>query len=130
MPAALEKDCTGSVGMLYLAFDLGEVYWTLGFTVGLGQRPRDVRILAGNMVRLGQEIADAKRRFGLPSDAVVVSCYEAGRDGFWLHRWLQAHEVQNVVIDSSSIEVNRRQRRSKTDRLDVGKLLKLLMRFH
>ena len=49
MPAALEEDCSGCLGMLYLAFDLAEVYWTLGFTVGLGQRPREVRIFAGNM---------------------------------------------------------------------------------
>ena len=55
--------------------------------------------------------------------------YEAGRAGFWLHRWLIAHGVENVVVDSSSIEVNRRARRAKTDRLDVGKLLALLLRW-
>jgi transposase len=65
----------------------------------------------------------------LPEDARVVSCYEAGRDGFWLHRSLVAHSVQNHVIDSASIEVNRRQRRAKTDRLDVRKLLTMLLRF-
>ena len=58
-----------------------------------------------------------------------MSCYEAGRDGFWLHRSLVAHSVQNHVIDSASIEVNRRQRRAKTDRLDVRKLLTMLLRF-
>lgn len=60
----------------------------------------------------------------------VRSCYEAGRDGFWLHRWLLAHEVENVVVDASSIEVNRRARRAKTDRLDTSKLLALLLRWH
>jgi hypothetical protein len=83
MPVALEEDCTGSLGMLYLAFDLGEVYWTLGFTVELGQRPREVRILSGNMVRLEREIAEAKGCFGLPDDAVVASCFErSGRSKF------------------------------------------------
>ena len=53
----------------------------------------------------------------------------AGRDGFWLHRWLIARDVENAVVDSSSIEVNRRARRAKTDRLDVGKLLALLLRW-
>jgi transposase len=57
-----------------------------------------------------------------------VSCYEAGRDGFWRHRYLVAHNVQNHVIDSASIAVNRRQRRAKTDRLDVRKLLTMLLR--
>ena len=63
---------------------------------------------------LQQEVTRAKQRFGLPKDARVMSCYEAGRDGFWLHRYLVAHDVENLVIDSASIEVNRRQRRAKT----------------
>jgi transposase len=78
--------------------------------------------------QLQQEIARAKQRFGLPENARVVSCYEAGRDGCWLHRSLVAHGVQNHVIDSASIEGNRRQRRAKTDRLDVHKLLMMLLR--
>jgi transposase len=75
------------------------------------------------------QIAHAKRRFGLPADAPVHSVYEAGRDGFWLHRFLRVHEIQSVVVDASSIEVNRRYRRSKTDRLDMQKLLTMLVRW-
>src|SRR5918996_1471994 len=71
----------------------------------------------------------AKPRFGLAADARVRSCYEAGRESFWLHRWLVARGVENMVVESSSIEVNRRARRAKTDRLDVGKLLALLLRW-
>ena len=59
----------------------------------------------------------------------MQSCYEAGPDGFWLHRWLLAQGIANLVVDSSSIEVNRRARRAKTDRLDAGKLLQLLLRW-
>ena len=59
----------------------------------------------------------------------VVSCYEAGRDGFWLHRALLSMGIENVVVDSSSIEVNRRSRRVKTDRVDAEKLLSQLIRF-
>ena len=58
----------------------------------------------------------------------VVSCYEAGRDGFWLHRFLHAHGIENRVVDSASIEVNRRARRQKSDRLDAEKLLSMLLR--
>jgi transposase len=83
---------------------------------------------AGEVERLQQESARAKQRLSLPEEARVVSCYEAGRDGFWLHRYLVAHGIQNHVIDSASIEVNRRQRRAKTDRLDVRKLLTMLLR--
>ena len=58
------------------------------------------------------------------------SCYEAGRDGWWLHRWLREQGIDNIVVDSASIEVNRRARRAKTDRLDGDKLLALLLRYH
>ena len=60
----------------------------------------------------------------------MVSCYEAGRDGFWLDRYLHAQGVDNQVIDSASIEVNRRAKQAKTDCLDLGKLLTMLMRYH
>jgi transposase len=58
-----------------------------------------------------------------------LSCYEAGREGFWLHRCLQGHGITNHVVDSSSIEVNRRRRRAKSDGLDVRKLLSMLLRY-
>ena len=114
---------------LLLAFELGERTWKLGFTTGLGQRPRMRQIPARATDQLLEEIARAKARFRLPANTAVMSCYEAGREGFWLHRWLVAHEVSNQVIDSSSIEVNRRARRAKTDRLDLGGLLTLLARY-
>jgi transposase len=74
------------------------------------------------------QIAWAKQRLSLADDARVVSCYEAGREGFWLHRFLEAQGVENLVVDSASIEVNRRKRRAKTDRVDVVALLDLLAR--
>ena len=75
------------------------------------------------------EIAQAKRRLGLLETAPVVSCYEAGRKGFWLQQFLQGHGITNQVVDSSSIEINRRRRRAKSDGLDVRKLLSMLMRY-
>jgi transposase len=100
-----------------MALDLGWHDWTVGCTIRLGQAPRQVTIRARDLQGLLTQIAHAKRRFGLPTDASVHSVYEAGRDGFWLHRFLQTHGVQNVVVDAASIEVNRRYRRSKTDKL-------------
>jgi transposase len=122
-------ECNPEVATLYLAFELGSTSWTLGFTDAPAQRPRVRRIAAGDLRALEQELVTAKARFGLPCEAPVHSCYEAGRDGFWLHRWLRDHGVANVVVDSSSIEVNRKVRRTKTDRLDVRKLLALLLRW-
>jgi transposase len=56
----------------------------------------------------------------------VVSCYEAGYDMFWLHRWLEAQGVDNHVLDPGSLEVSRRARRAKTDRIDAVKMLRAL----
>jgi transposase len=114
---------------LFVAFELSEKTWKLGFTTGHGQKPRERSIAARHQTRVLQEVDQAKRRFGLPETAPVVSCYEAGREGFWLHRFLQAQGITNHVVDSSSIEVNRRQRRAKSDGLDVRKLLSMLIRY-
>jgi transposase len=95
----------------------------------MGQSPRIRQIAAGAVDRVLEEMARAKSRLKVPAEAPVVSCYEAGRDGFWLHRWLLAQGVTNHVVDSSSIEVNRRARRAKTDRLDLAGLLNLLARY-
>jgi transposase len=57
------------------------------------------------------------------ADAPVYSCYEAARDGFWLYRWLTEQRIANLVVDSASIEVNRRSRLAKTNWLDSDKLL-------
>jgi transposase len=121
---------TTSERVLFVAFELRERTWKLGFTTGHGQKPRERGFAARNQARLLQEVAQAKKRFGLPESAPVVSCYDAGREGVWLHRYLQAHGITNHVVDSSAIEVKRRQRRAKSDGLDVRKLLTMLMRFH
>lgn len=115
--------------VLYLAFELSEAHWKLGLTIGVGQRPRERNIRSCDLVALRDEIQRAKKRFDLPASVMVVSCYEAGRDGFWLHRYLTQEGIENLVVDSSSIEVNRRQRRAKTDRMDVEKLLSQLIRY-
>jgi transposase len=122
------NESTAAVTLL-LAFELGERVWKLGFTTGLGQRPRFRHVPAGAVDRVLEEIAHAKRRWQLSAETLVVSCYEAGRDGFWLHRYLVAHQVTNYVVDSASIEMNRRARRAKTDRLDLAGLLTLLARY-
>lgn len=117
-------------GTLFVAFELSEKTWKLGFSTGHGQKPRERTVTARQQEGVLEEIAQAKRRLGLADTAPVVSCYEAGREGFWLHRLLQAHGVTSHVVDSSAIEVNRRQRRAKSDGLDVRKLLSMLMRYH
>jgi transposase len=107
--------------VLYMALELGLATWKLAFTVGSGQKPRIRSVSAGALSGLLDEIRLAKKRFGLPADATVISCYEAGRDGFWIHRFLINEGIHNTVVDSTSIEVNRRKRRAKSDRVDAPK---------
>ncbi len=114
---------------LYMAFELSQSKWMLGFTIGFGQRPRLRTIAARDLATLQTEIQLARERFELGADVPVISCYEAGRDGFWLHRYLTSIGVNNQIVDSASIEVNRRAKQAKTDKLDLGKLLTMLMRY-
>jgi transposase len=116
--------------VLYVAFELSWTSWKLAFTVGAGQPPRIRTVAARDIGGVMREIKKAKLRFGLPENAEVISCFEAGRDGFWLHRFLVHEGVKNIVVDSASIEVNRRKRRAKSDRLDAIKLLSMLIRWH
>lgn len=127
MSATYGTDCSRRT--LFIAFELGWTTWRMAFGAGLGGKPLVRSIAARDLAALTREIRRAKERLGLPEDAAVVSCYEAGRDGFWLHRYLQQSGIRSLVVDSSSIEVNRRARRAKTDRLDAAKLLNLLVRY-
>jgi transposase len=122
-------ESTRTEAVLHMALELGASEWKLGFGVEAGRKASQRTVAAGDLNGLVLEVARAKHRLGVPESARVVSCYEAGRDGFWLHRFLLSEGVENVVMDSSSIEVNRRHRRAKTDGVDVEKLLSLLIRY-
>lgn len=115
---------------LYVALELSKDNWKLALTTGRARRPRIRDVPARNQAAFLAEVEGAKRHFGLSADAPVFSCYEAGRDGFWIHRFLAAHGIENIVVDPASIEVSRRKRKVKTDRVDAVKLAKLLARHH
>ena len=131
MTATHGHDSTVPTGpVLYLALELSWKSWKLAFTIGRGQKARLRTICARDLDALLGEILAAKKRFGLAEEAPVVSCYEAGRDGFWIDRFLRTRDVRNIVVDSSSIEVSRRKRRAKSDSLDAAKLVDMLIRWH
>jgi transposase len=113
---------------LYVAFELGKKDWQLAMTSGFGVAPWLRSVASGDWRGVERALAQGRRRLGLLAAAPVVSCYEAGRDGFWIHRALDARGIRNRVVDSASIEVNRRARRAKTDRLDALKLVTMLVR--
>lgn len=111
---------------LFVAMELSNKKWKLA--LGDGSRTRERSLPAREEPVLLREVAVAKEKLGLAADAPVVFCYEAGRDGFWIARMLQKHGFECRVMDPASIEVPRRSRTRKTDRLDAQKLLRLLVR--
>lgn len=123
-------ESTGAAPVLYVALELGSTKWVVALGAGTSAQPR-IRTITGadKPATLQGEIAEAKRRGGLAPATPVRSCYEAGRDGFWVHRWLEQAGVANVVVDAASLAVTRRARRAKTDRLDVGQLWAMLRRW-
>jgi transposase len=129
MTATRTYEYSAFEAVLYLSFELSDANWKLGFTTGTGRRPRQRNIKARDLDALQEEVRRAKKRFDLPETTQVVSCYEAGRDGFWLHRYLVKQGIENLVVDSSSIQVNRRARQAKTDGMDVEKLVSQLIRY-
>lgn len=112
---------------LYMAMELSNRSWKLAF--GNGAKLRRRAMPARDRCRLLEEVQQAKQRLDVAADARVVVCYEAGRDGHWIYHWLQAEGFEVLEIDSSSIETARGRKHVKTDRVDVVKLLDLLLRY-
>ena len=73
-----------------------------------------------------EEMSRAKTKFCLPMDSNVFVAIEAGRDGFWIPCWFKDLDINCLVADPASIEVNRKAKQAKTDLIDARKLLKLL----
>src|SRR5476651_807873 len=121
---------TTNTAALHVALELGCDKWVLASATQAAEKPRFRTVTARNLAALNEEFAKAKARFGLSADAPVCTCYEAGRDGFWLHRALTKLGITNVVVDASSIEVNRRQKHVKSDPVDAAKLVNMLCRYH
>ncbi len=112
--------------VLYMAMELSHRNWKLAFSNG--QRMRRKSIEARDCRSLLAQISLAKQKLKLAADAAVVCCFEAGRDGHWLYRYLESEGIEALEVDSSSIETARGRKHVKTDRVDVEKLLDLLLR--
>src|SRR5262245_32422260 len=117
-----------SESVLYVAFEVSKKTWKLALTSGFGVAPVVRTVASGDWGALDRVLVTARQRLHLPMGTPVISCYEAGPDGFWIHRALSARVGDNRVVDSSSIETKRRARRTKSDRLDALKLVAMLVR--
>src|SRR5512144_2523607 len=121
----------GVSATIYIAIELSRSKWVIGVHTPLADKISIYRLTGGDAQGLLKLIAHVRekveRRLG--RSATVLSCYEAGYDGFWLHRLLKAHGICNHVLDSASIQVSRRARRVKTDRIDAEGLIRVLMAY-
>ncbi len=124
-----QPQVNNSMAALHMSIELSAAKWKLGFADQLGRKARVRSLDAGDLRQLQKEIKAAKRMFGLDPEAPVVSCYEAGRDGFWIHRCFVSMGIESYIVDPASVEVNRKKRRAKTDRIDAERVVIALMRF-
>ena len=107
---------------VYAAIELSKKTWVLGIAPPDRDRPSIYRVSGGNIAELVSRLRVASR-----NNRRIVVCYEAGYDGFWLARALAKIGIECRVLDPASIQVNRRARRVKTDRIDVLALLRALI---
>src|ERR671932_2503051 len=119
---------TPSPATLFVALDLSRSSWVLAVHAPHAGKVSRHKLSPGaeGLLALVERVrGQAERALGAP--VRVVSCHEAGRDGFWLHRVLLGAGIENRVIDPASLLVDRRARRAKTDRLDAEALRRALM---
>jgi transposase len=126
-PAAAHDDAVRCL----LAIELSKKSWIVAVNTPLSDKISRYKLKAGDWKELLKLIERIRTQVAreLKKRVEVVSCYEAGYDGFWLHRLLEAQGIRSYVIDPASVQVDRRARRAKTDRVDVERLLRSLMAY-
>ena len=115
---------------VHLVFELSKATWKLGLLLPGSKKLSRYAIPAGDLKALTELLTKARTKVaGCGKPVRIISCYEAGFDAHWLHRWLTDQGVTNYEIDPASIAVNRRARRVKTDRIDLDQLLRTLLAY-
>ena len=121
---------TPEYATVHLVFELSKAKWKLGVMLPGSEKMSCYTIAGGDLAALTARLAHAQAKAARCGKPVrIVSCYEAGFDGHWLHRWLTNQGVINHEIDPASIQVNRRARRVKTDRIDLEHLMRTLLAY-
>jgi transposase len=123
-----DTPATADYATVYVAFELSKAKWMLGVVLPGAKKLSRYTITGGDVAALAARLAEWRRKAALGGKPVrMLSCYEAGFDGHWLHRWLTDQGVINHEIDPSSIEVSRRARRAKTDRIDLERMMRAFL---
>jgi transposase len=129
--STVDTPTAGHCGTIFVAIELSQRSWLVTLHSPDKDKLSRHKLEGGDHVELLALISRVRERAaralgGVPA---VVSCYEAGYDGFWLHRLLLAAGITNYVFDPASIAVDQRARRVKTDRIDGEKMLRTLMAY-
>jgi transposase len=114
--------------IITVAIELSRSTWLIAARLPSVEKPRFHKIDAGDTAALMSHLSSLRSCVFVQSgtEPTLSCCFEAGRDGFWLHRFLTAQGIDNHVLEPTSILVNRRARRAKTDRLDAQGMLRVL----
>jgi transposase len=115
---------------VYIAWELSKADWKLGVLLSGAQQMSRFTVKGGDLAAVSARLAAARAKAaksGLP--VRILSCYEAGFEGHWLHRWLESQGVVSHEVDPSSIEINRRARRAKTDRIDLARIMRAFLAY-
>jgi transposase len=121
---------TQDYATVHIVFELSKSKWKLGVMIAGSEKVSCFTISGGDLAALSARLAAARAKAARSGREVrIVSCYEAGFDGHWLHRWLTDQGVTNYVVDASSIAVDRRARRAKTDRIDLEQIMRTLLAY-
>jgi len=121
---------TGKYATVYVVFELSKTRWQLGMLLPGSEKLSRYPIAGGDLTALASRLARCRAQAARRGKSVrILSCYEAGLDGHWLHRWLTDQGVISHEVDPSSIEVSRRARRAKTDRIDLEKLMRTFLAY-
>jgi transposase len=115
---------------VHVLFELSKAKWLLGVLLPSSQKMSRYTIAGGDLAALSSRLADWRAKAARSGKPVrILACYEAGLDGHWLHRWLTEQGVTCYEVDPSSIEVPRRARRAKTDRIDLETLRRAFLAY-
>src|SRR5258708_2008211 len=127
LPAATH----GETVRCLFAIELSKMSWVIAFNTPLSKKISRRTLTGCKWKRLLELIEEVRTRVSRETGRAVevISCYEAGYDGFWLHRQLEAHGIRNYVIDPASLQVDRRARRVKTNRIGTGRLVGSVMAY-
>ena len=129
--STVDTPTAGHYGTIFVTIELSQKTWLVTLHSPDRDRISRHKLEGGDHAGLLMLIERMRERAARTLGAVpaVVSCYEAGYDGFWLHRLLLAAGITNYVFDPSSIAVDQRARRVKTDRIDGERMLRTLMAY-